>query len=152
MMRLTIHPLQWAAICAIAWLVAGTACAAYGKTIHKDLGGPVAARMAEVDALRLSGERVKVKGTCASACTLYMGLPNACTTRGAEWRFHGPSATTRGLGLPFDEFERVSQAMARHYPEPVRTWFLSTGRHIIGTYYRVSGAALIDMGAIKECD
>lgn len=147
------NPLQWFAICAIPWLVAGTACAAYGKTIHNDLGGLVEKRMAEVERLRESGERVEIRGRCISACTLYLGLENACTTRGAEWGFHGPSANTNGLGLPLGEFERLSQSMARHYPEPVREWFMSTARFVSGRdYYAVSGADLIDLGAIRECN
>jgi hypothetical protein len=116
-----------------------------------DLGGAVEERMRQVDRMRAQGQGAAIPyGRCISACTLYLGLPDTCVGRSAVFGFHGPSARTRGLGLPLGEFDRVSHAMANYYPEPVRSWYLSTARHIIGTYYQVSGAQLISMG-FREC-
>jgi hypothetical protein len=120
--------------------------------VTNDLGGPVEERMRRVERMRSRGEGVAIPyGRCISACTLYLGLPNTCVGRQAEFGFHGPSAATRGLGLPFGEFQRISQQMANYYPEPLRSWFMSTARHIINaSYYRVSGAQLIQLG-FSEC-
>jgi len=119
--------------------------------VTHDLGGPVEERMRRVENMRARGEGVAIPyGQCISACTLYLGLPDTCIGRNAVFGFHGPAARTRGLGLPLDEFERISHAMARYYPEPVRTWYLSTARYVIGEYYSVSGAQLIAMG-FSEC-
>ncbi len=119
--------------------------------VTNDLGGPVIERMRRVDRMRSQGVGAAIPyGRCISACTLYLGLPNTCVGRSAEFGFHGPSAATRGLGLPLDEFQRVTAAMANYYPEPVRSWFVSTARYVTGTYYRVSGSQLIQMG-FAEC-
>lgn len=134
--------------------IAFGASAAFGETliVKYDLGGDIKDRMRMVDHMIRNGDSVEIQGRCISACTIYLAVPNACTTRGAEWGFHGPAARRQGLGLLLPEFEWLSVAMARYYPEPVRRWYLSTARHVSGQdYYSVSGAALIDMDAINEC-
>jgi hypothetical protein len=119
--------------------------------ITHDLGGPVEERMRRIERMRARGEAVAIPyGRCISACTLYLGLPDTCVGPSAEFGFHGPSAGTAGLGLPPDEFYRISGAMAQFYPAPVREWFLTTARYTKLTYLRVSGAQLIELG-VKQC-
>lgn len=119
--------------------------------VTHDLGGPVEERMRRIERMRARGEAVAIPyGRCISACTLYLGLPDTCVGPSAEFGFHGPSAGTAGLGLPPDEFYRISGAMAQFYPAPVREWFLTTARYTKLTYLRVSGAQLIELG-VKQC-
>lgn len=116
--------------------------------VRADAGGLLATRDREVDRLRASGERVELRGTCNSACTMYLGLENICIDRRASFGFHGPSSY--GRPLPAAEFERWSQIMARNYREPLKTWFLDTARYEIGGQLRLSGAELIRLG-YPEC-
>lgn len=153
---------QWRALATAVVVVLGV-WAANGQAAHAriigppqilvthDLGGPVEDRMRRVERMRLRGEGVAIPyGRCISACTLYLALPDTCVGQNAEFGFHGPSAATKGIGLPLEEFYRISAAMADHYPAPLREWFLSTARYSTLTYHKVSGAQLIKLG-VKEC-
>ncbi|MGO4907917.1 hypothetical protein ACEN2J_06235 [Pseudorhodobacter sp. W20_MBD10_FR17] len=115
--------------------------------IRNDMGGVVSQRMAKVEQLRAAGTRVRILGTCVSACTLYLGLPNTCVSRTAKLGFHGPSTRLQGIPLPRQEFERVSRQMAAYYPSQIRGWFMSEARMRTGSYYTISGAQAIAMGA-----
>jgi hypothetical protein len=143
-------------ICAFGWVALALPSHARIKVpsqimITHDLGGPVEERMRRVERMRQRGEGVAIPhGRCISACTLYLGLPDTCVGRSAEFGFHGPSAATRGLGLPQPEFQRISTQMAAFYPAPLRDWFLSTARYTTQSYIRISGAQLIQLG-FKEC-
>lgn len=120
--------------------------------VHNDRGGHLPTRVRQVRALRQEHRLVEIRdGYCISACTLYLGLPTTCVGRDAVFGFHGPNNQVRGVGLPPDRFEYWSVVMADHYPEPLRSWFLSRGRLVTDGYYRVSGAKLIAMG-VPECD
>lgn len=129
-------------------LAAGPALAAGGRQspliIAHDRGGLLGQRSAEVRQIAQSGQRVELRGTCLSACTLYLGVPDVCVAPGARFGFHGPS--WHGTPLIASEFERWSQLMASHYREPLRSWYLQTARHRITGHYELSGASLIGMG------
>ena len=116
--------------------------------VRDDRGGILAERSRMVQALQRSGTRVELRGRCHSACTMYLGLENVCVTRGARLGFHGPSSYGRPLALP--EFERWSLLMARHYREPLRSWYLQRARYEIRGYLTLTGAELIRLG-YAEC-
>ena len=112
--------------------------------VRSDRGGMLGQRSQQIRQLRASGQRVELRGTCLSACTMYLSLPNACVAASASFGFHGPSRNQRAL--PAAEFEHWSEVMARNYREPLRSWFLSEARYRISGYYELSGAELIRMG------
>lgn len=118
--------------------------------VTRDPGGPLEARIREVEAIRRSGQRVEIHGTCRSSCTLYLGAGDVCVSRDARLGFHGPSTQFQGVPLPPAEFERWSRVMAAHYPEPLRRWFLREGRNQIAGIREIRGSALIRMG-VPEC-
>ncbi|WP_112310226.1 hypothetical protein [Pseudogemmobacter bohemicus] len=118
------------------------------KVVRSDPGGLIGVRNREVQRLRASGDRVELRGTCNSACTMYLGLDNICIDRRASFGFHGPSSY--GKPLPVPEFERWSQIMAQSYREPLKSWFLETARHNISGQIRLSGTELIRLG-YPEC-
>jgi hypothetical protein len=115
--------------------------------IRNDLGGAVSSRIAKVEQLRAAGIQVRILGTCVSACTLYLGLPNTCVAISARLGFHGPSTRLKSIPLPRQEFERISRQMATYYPSKIRKWFMSQARMRTGSYYTISGAQAIAMGA-----
>ncbi len=117
--------------------------------IGNDRGGSVEARLTTLRHLRNSGTRVEIRGDyCLSACTMYLGLANVCTTPRTVFGFHGPSSEIYGIGLTPAAFEHWSQVMARHYPEPIRSWYLSVARNRTMGFYSVRGSDLIEMGVV----
>ncbi len=134
--------------CCLATPVAGPATA---MTITRDLGGSVQERIIQVSALSRNGTEVRIIGTCISACTLLLGVPNTCVSPSARLGFHGPATRLRGLPLPRAEYERVSSKMASMYPPRLRKWFMTTARKMTGDYLLISGRDAIAMGA-RACD
>lgn len=124
----------------------GGAWAQTGGTmvISSDRGGKLGQRSEEVRYLRATGQRVELRGTCLSACTMYLSLPNVCVSPSARLGFHGPSRN--GQRLTGQDFEHWSEVMARNYREPLRSWYLSEARYRTSGYFEISGAELISMG------
>lgn len=120
------------------------AAAGAGTVILNDNGGLLRARRAEVRALQTSGRRVELRGTCYSACTMYLGAPGVCVDPRAELGFHGPSWYS--APLPPQDFDYWSHELAVHYREPLRSWFLREARYTLNSYHRISGAEIIRMG------
>ena len=117
--------------------------------IRNDPGGVLPARIASIASIRSSGQRVELRGRyCLSACTLYLGLPNACVSPQTRFGFHGPSMY--GRPLKSKDFERWSKVMASHYPEPLRSWFMEKARYQVTGYVNLRGEDLIRMG-VERC-
>ncbi|CAN1549815.1 hypothetical protein MCELHM10_02129 [Paracoccaceae bacterium] len=124
-----------------ALALVGFVASAQARTVTHDPGGVISDRLTYV--VGNWYEEVRVTGFCASACTFYLAMPNACTTKKARWLFHGPKGDSAK-----DEADWVP-VIAAMYPEPVKTAFLTDYqfREVI-----LSGAELIRVGAIRECD
>lgn len=120
------------------------------KIVSYDLGGDVSERLQEVAKLRRLGTKVRIEGFCASACTLYLGLPQTCVSPAAVLGFHGPSTRYPGIPLPYDEFERISRQMAALYPGPISRWFMKTGRLQTVGLQSFSSETLVRMG-VPRC-
>lgn len=134
-------------VCALAFASVSAAHAGKTKVIEYDSGGSVEARLTELSKLRTNGTNVRIEGFCASACTLYLGLPHTCVAKAATMGFHGPTSQYPGIPLPYEAFQRVTQTMADHYPTPLRDWFMRKGRLETKGLQKFSGAELIKMGA-----
>jgi hypothetical protein len=82
------------------------------ERIYDDPGGQIGEYLAKFRAIRISGERVVIDGTCASACTLVLGtIPRhqICVT---------PRATTSSAG---------NKILWSSYPSDVRKWISRHG-------------------------
>ena len=112
--------------------------------VSVDRGGLISARVNQVSRLRSSGQRVEIRGTCLSSCTMLLGSGNVCVSPNAVLGFHGPSSYGRRL-QPAD-FERWSQEIARHYTPQLRSWYLNKARYRTNGFYEISGHELIRMG------
>lgn len=118
--------------------------------IRNDRGGGVVERMQVIAGYKTAGTQIEIRGQyCLSACTMYLGLRQTCITPATVFGFHGPSSRHHGIALSPSAFEHWSQVMAAHYPEPIRSWFLRKGRHIIVGFHNFSGADLIKMGVAR---
>ncbi|MGJ8584381.1 MAG: hypothetical protein ACSHXD_09840 [Marinosulfonomonas sp.] len=126
--------------------------AAPGKLIVKDdPGGSIRQRVELISSLSRSKTFVEIRGRyCFSACTLYLALGRTCVLDTTIFGFHGPASRIYGFSLPPKDFEYWSNVMANHYPEPLRSWFLKTGRFRTVGFYEITGAQLIEYG-IPQC-
>jgi hypothetical protein len=133
-------------VAAMSLVASGPTIAQSGgaKVVRSDRGGMLGQRAAEIRQLRAAGQRVELRGTCLSACTMYLSLPNVCVDRSATLGFHGPSRN--GRNLPQHEFEHWSAVMADNYREPLRSWYLTEARYRTSGYYEIRGSELIQMG------
>ena len=95
--------------------------------ISDDRGGQIGDYLSKYHALRENGDRVEIDGTCASACTMLLGViprNRICVTPRAVMAFH--SAWT-----PTSEGEQISSAgnyyLWSNYPPAVRKWIIQHG-------------------------
>lgn len=117
--------------------------------VGNDWGGPLRDRMVSLQALKQQGTRVEIRGNiCASSCTMYLGLPNACVMPNTRFGFHGPS--NRGRPLPQADYERWSMVVAAQYPLVLRDWFMTDARKNLVKMQFISGQTLIGLG-LKQC-
>jgi hypothetical protein len=117
--------------------------------IGNDLGGVISTKANVVDRIRALRQSVRIKGPmCYSSCTMYLGSGDVCVEPNVTFGFHGPSSF--GRPLQPQDFEYWSQIIANHYPAQLSNWFMTTGRHRINGYYKVSGAQLIKLG-VRQC-
>jgi hypothetical protein len=111
----------------VVLLLLSRASAFAAVRIHDDEGGQIGDYLAKYKALRVSGERVVIDGTCASACTMLLGtIPRSriCVTPQATLVFHSAWDPTPGG-------TQVSSAGNRYlwanYPPDIRTWISRHG-------------------------
>jgi len=117
--------------------------------VGNDRGGFLHDRLIELENLQRNNVLVEIRGrVCFSTCTMFLGLPGTCVSATTVFGFHGPSRGGRRLAQ--EDFEYFSQVMADHYPDPLKSWFMKTGRTRIKGVFKIKGAALIEMG-IPEC-
>src|ERR1700746_1025891 len=94
--------------------------------IGDDGGGQIGAYLTKYRALRASGERVEIDGTCASACTMLLGIVprnRICITPRASLVFHS-AWDMEGDQTVASEGNRILWST---YPESVRRWIKSHG-------------------------
>lgn len=94
-------------------------------TIANQRGGGVTAHAQRVIAYDEAGTRVRLMGSCVSACTLILALPpdRICVGPRAQLGFHLPSSYgRRDLGI-----EDLGRAMTESYPEFVQRWLARGG-------------------------
>jgi hypothetical protein len=132
------------AIAAI-FLMVGIAAASATVRIHHDFGGQIGEYLARFSALRRSGERVEIDGTCASACTMLLGtIPRSriCVTPRAVLEFHSAWDPSPAGGEVASE--AGNQILWSTYPSEVRKWISRHGG-LQSQIIKLSGPALAAM-------
>ncbi len=134
-----------AAVCA-ALILPMSAQAQSVRTIRNDGGGVVNEYIIRANLAVIRGDRVRIDGWCASACTAYLGNPNTCVTPSAQFGFHGPSGGTAS------ENRRAAQTLALHLPAVLRDWYLTKAAPLQGSeHISISGKELVRIGAAQWC-
>jgi hypothetical protein len=94
------------------------------------------------------GVEIEIRGTCVSACTVYLGAKNVCVHPDARFWFHAAhDGKTRRVN------DYATQQMATHWPPPIREWAKVVGAtdSVDFTPRRsLLGADLIRMG-VRRC-
>jgi hypothetical protein len=129
MHRMAIPCLAATVIAALAvlWPAAVAMAAAPAERILDDSGGRIGNYLNRYEALRKSGQRVVIDGTCASACTLLLGViphDRICVTPRAVLAFHAawdPSLTGAQISAAGTKY------LWSHYPDGVRRWIARHG-------------------------
>lgn len=96
--------------------------------IHDDGGGMVAAFARRVADYRRHRVVVRVRGECASACTMVLAVERICVGPDASFAFH--QAFTPRPDDRYDTSDRSEPGTAelmRHYPARVRWWIDAHG-------------------------
>lgn len=115
---------MWRYLVFIVTLVLAACVSEYNKetntlTIKYHEGGDTDTHLRQYNDLLANGTAVRIEGFCASSCTFFISLPNACVAPNATLFFHGAStnitveeaqrqydaARTRGEGLPWPNFK-----------------------------------------------
>jgi len=115
-----------------------------GERILDDSGGRIGNYLTRYEALRKSGRRVAIDGTCASACTLLLGViprdricvtPRPVLAFHAAWDLSLAGLQTNAAGTKY---------LWSHYPDGVRRWIARHGGLRSQTIY-LSGRELAAM-------
>ncbi|GGE05295.1 hypothetical protein SAMN05421774_101868 [Gemmobacter megaterium] len=139
-----------AALASVAMLLSGcgTSITHQGNDmiVRSDMGGSLSEREVEIASLRYTGKKVVIDGTCASACTMYLGLENACLTPRAKLLFHGPRSAS---STPYTDeiFDRMSAQIAKYYPTEIAGWFMNDARFANPMVKALSYERAVAMGA-----
>ena len=92
--------------------------------IVNDSGGNVLQMMQRRNELARSGETIRIRGYCRSACTMLITLPNACLGPRARIGFHAPRIPNTTIIPPY-----VDQIMGSTYRGEIKQrWFAGWNR------------------------
>jgi hypothetical protein len=95
-----------------------------------------------------SGEPFRIEGTCKSACTIFLGIRNACVERGATLMFHAGHDIKENVTGPNT---RASRAALSRYNSQLRRYLLKEHYMDTDSYHSLSGSTLIDRFGYREC-
>lgn len=115
--------------------------------VHNDPGGSILDRSLNIFVLRLTGQEVRISDYCASACTFYISLPNACFEPNTKLAFHGPSV--HPILKPF--LSMMDQYTGWYYPEPIRTEFYNDWKNLRGQDAFEIRAYALENSGVKIC-
>jgi hypothetical protein len=109
-------------------------------------GGAYAPFKAAIDQANASGELFRIRGSCASNCTMFLGLRNVCVERSARLMFHA------GHGKNDKNFNAAAtQRMADAYNSKLRAYVEANHYMEKASFSTISGARIIDEFGYKEC-
>ena len=92
-------------------------------TVNSDAGGSLYHYAWKISAAAQDGSKVRLRGHCQSACTLYLAMPpeQICISPSARFSFHLPYGASRTAN------QMAAEYMLRKYPQWVRNWIAAKG-------------------------
>lgn len=142
--------MQWrrvTALCLVLVLPIAPSFAEGSSKGHGE-GGRFAVYFPIIAKYNKNGEVFRVEGACKSACTLFLGIRNACVDRKAFLSFHaGPDRVTKKWGPNSSSTKTMLAAY-----KPALRKYLVDGHHVdTRQYHTLTGATLIDKFGYREC-
>ena len=133
---------QLCAVVLLAWLCGVKAWAANSSDF--DGGGRVDQYLDFVERANQTGERVEIKGICASACTMKLGARGACVHADAQLWFHAARFEDGSLN------DLATRVLLRNYPPRIRAWARGSGAMNSLKFTPMSGREAIALG-VPRC-
>jgi hypothetical protein len=101
---------------------------------------------AAVRQYNVSGERLRIDTYCPSACTMFLGVRNACITPSATLAFHAGGSMKRGVPNAL----RTAQMLSTYKPA-LRRYL--TSHHFMDTFdfHTISGEEMIKRFGYPAC-
>lgn len=142
---------MWKVMLLLAGILVCNTAYANTVTLRNEPGGSLREHIARFEALR--NQSVRLEGSCASACTIFLGLPDVCVGSNARFLFHGPMQSNY---MPYkykQNFDRHSRTVASFLPRPLQQWYMEVGRVPVGAnaYVTLSARELVRIGAARFC-
>ena len=124
------------------------ASAAEGSSVAHGEGGYVPDFVAIVRRFNATGDPFRIEGICKSACTIFLGIRNACVERSATLMFHGGHDIAENVTGPGT---RSSRAALYRYNEPLRRYLLDGHYLDTDAFHNLPGSTIIDRFGYREC-
>lgn len=101
-----------------------------------------------IDQANASGELFRIRVSCQSNCTLFLGVRNVCVERSARLLFHAG----HGRGANRNVINAGStQRMLNAYNPKLRQYVIDKGYLTRLDFSTISGAQMIDSFGYREC-
>jgi hypothetical protein len=94
-----------------------------------------------------SGELFRIRGSCASNCTIFLGLNNVCVERNARLLFHAGHDRDNPKAIN----AVATQRMLAAYNGKLRQYVVTNGYMEKQSFSSIAGARIIDEFGYKEC-
>jgi hypothetical protein len=115
--------------------------------IKNNGGGNIQTFISKRAELAKSGKIVRIEGYCASACTIFYSLPNACMAKGSSLHFHGAdSPISAGEGI-------ANKRLARFYRAGIKEGFNTEWYKLSKPMHKLTRAQVKELDPeIKFCE
>jgi len=135
--------------CILACLFISISTPTFSRTITNDHGGRITKFQRFFRIAVKANVRYRIKGTCLSACTIYLGLPYVCVYPDALFGFHGAWPRQHD-----PKRQRMAdKQMGQYLPPNLRRHYMEKWRHknALSFEYR-TGNQIVEMEPkIKLC-
>lgn len=115
--------------------------------VHDNGGGIVGDFLEVRDQWIAAGTKVRISGYCASACTLFLGVPDVCVEPDARLLFHAPFFMPLENVRVYNSFMTV--LFTAEYPPAIQQWIVSKGG-LGPDWIILEGSELLDL--VPLCD
>ena len=111
--------------------------------IDVDTGGALLQYLLQAEQYNSDGTRVVIRGSCWSACTVFLGVNNVCAEPSASFHFHAAYTLREGERV---KAPGATQIMIETYPEPIQQWIKSIGGLETDRWHFILGPDFSDWG------
>ena len=119
---------------------------AEGNNLGYGRGGSFGDYDGTVNQFNTSGEKFRIRGRCASACTLFLAIKNVCIEPSARLMFH---AGNSGAGKSLSPLATAHMMSA--YNSQLRSYLDAGGYMSTRNFHSIAGSAMISKFGYRGC-